>query len=1231
MEVHDLYRVGLLLLGAGVLFGLWRWSSMYRYRINTLEQQLEQAVLIQQELKTREEKYLTLAEYSANWECWVDPDGRFSYVSPACESVCGYAPADFYADPGLMQRLLHPDDLDFWQQLAASSPDFDGAAPNFINFRIRDRQGAERWIEHVHTPVFNRKGVFLGYRGTNRDITEQKRTEDALRLAQGRFQRLLEANIVGIVVADGQGEVVLANDYFLDLLGRSREELQMGAVHWADMTPEEWKPLDAQAIAELYDRGVCAPYEKEFLRKDGSRVTVFLAEALLSGPEQQIIAICLDVTERNRAETILRLQARRAEALLELPMAAEQMDETAFMQRGQELAEDLTESKIAFIHFVNDDEQTIELAAWLRRPPEEHGTAVSDKHYPVSQAGLWAEALRQRAPVVFNDYVHATGQQGRPEGHADLERFVSVPVIENGKVVMLAGVGNKAADYTALDVESVQLISNAIWNMVQSRRNVAALRYSEQKFRLLSETASECIIWTAPDGRISYVSPAAKPISGFEPEAFMADPELLIRITHPSDRAQFKAHLEHPPEQDEGILEVRIIHAEGSTRWIGHNCRAIYDDQGNPLGRRSSNSDITERKRIETELEQYRQHLEELVDERTAQLAEARDRAEAATRAKSTFLANMSHEIRTPMNAILGMAHLLKRSGVNPTQASQIEQINASGQHLLGLINDILDLSKIDAGKLVLDRTALTVAAIPGNVVSILSGQASRKGLRLIVDSGNLPGNLMGDPIRLSQALINLMGNAIKFTQQGSVTLRTHLLEENPESVLLRFEVEDTGIGIPDSVLARLFMPFEQADTTTTRKFGGTGLGLAITKHLVEMMGGEIGAESTPGKGSLFWFTARLEKGDEAGLVAEETVANAGEVLARDYVGARLLVAEDDPTNQAVALGLLRSVGLLPELAENGAEAVAKVAQQPYDLVLMDMQMPVLDGLDATRRIRQIRNGRDVPILAMTANAFAEDRAQCIEAGMDDFIAKPVDPDRLFSTLLKWLPKRAPAMRSMPAASLGSVTRQDAELQSRLAGIDGLDMVQGLRVMQDNVTSLFRLLLHFARSHQDDMTRLQESIAEGRQEDARRIAHTIKGSAGTLGLDRIQGVAEQLETAVRQGADEGSVAPLRNTLGLELDALFHKLEAIPEPDVQAQNPIDAGAMETLLENMERLLASDDTSINHLFERWQSQLTSLGEAEVQVLGRQIENFDYEGALATLRQLRSEEKRAGSWRS
>ena len=400
-----------------------------------------------------------------------------------------------------------------------------------------------------------------------------------------------------------------------------------------------------------------------------------------------------------------------------------------------------------------------------------------------------------------------------------------------------------------------------------------------------------------------------------------------------------------------------------------------------------------------------RDRLEEMVRVRTRALTEARDAANAANAAKSAFLANMSHEIRTPMNGILGMAHLLRRGGVSPKQAERLDTIEKSGMHLLGVINNILDISKIEARKVVIEQAPVSMEAVLDNVRSMLAEQALGKNLDLVVDVATLPSCLEGDPTRLQQAVLNFASNAIKFTDEGSVILRAFAVEQNDDSVLLRIEVQDTGIGVAPDTIPRLFNAFEQADNSTTRKYGGTGLGLVISRRLAELMGGEAGVISELGVGSTFWLTVRLNRKT---LSTERTsrssnTGNAEGELRRLHQGRRVLVADDEPINRMVARSQLETVGLSVDTAENGAEAVALALKTRYAAIFMDMRMPGLDGLEATRRIRLIpRHGRTA-IIAMTANVFAEDRAKCFQAGMDDFLMKPFSPDALFGILLKRL------------------------------------------------------------------------------------------------------------------------------------------------------------------------------------------------------------------------------------
>ncbi|TDP62028.1 PAS domain S-box-containing protein [Roseateles toxinivorans] len=636
-------------------------------------------------------------------------------------------------------------------------------------------------------------------------------------------------------------------------------------------------------------------------------------------------------------------------------------------------------------------------------------------------------------------------------------------------------------------------------------------------------------------------------------------------------------------------LELCLITYTGRTVWVRAMGEVEFDAQDKPAQLVGALQDITERRRTDDLL-------------RAATAA-----AEAASAAKSAFLANMSHEIRTPLNAVIGLAHLLQRTPLSTEQAPYVQNILLSGKALLGIVNDVLDLSKIEAGEMALERTTFSLRDVSSSLEALFEDQAHNKGLVLaMTPEATLPDALLGDPTRLRQVLVNLLGNAIKFTEHGQVELRIQALAAPAGHCRLRFEVRDTGVGIAADVLPTLFAPFSQADASTTRRFGGTGLGLSITKHLAELMGGQVGVLSTPGQGSCFWVELPFELGDATELASAAQVRIDGPRLQ----GVRVLLVDDSDINLQVAGRLLELEGALVQPARDGAEALRWVQQRAdFDIVLMDVQMPIMDGLEATRRIRAMPERAGLPVVALTAGNTDTEHRRAREAGLQDILSKPIDPELLVQGVLRLL-GRAPVV---PAVT---PTVNDLRDWPQIEGIDTNDSRRRLAGDVELMRRMLRRMLVMC----EECLGVPATTPEQRQALA-ALMHKLRGSAATLGAKSMAALAGQVESACQPG-QAGAVAPLLAQLGEEARQLQAAaaawLQTPPDrPGAEAgAPPLDTQRMADLM----RALRSKDLAAESMFEALAPALRGVLDAEVfRTLATCIEDLEFEQALALLREL------------
>jgi two-component system sensor histidine kinase/response regulator len=660
---------------------------------------------------------------------------------------------------------------------------------------------------------------------------------------------------------------------------------------------------------------------------------------------------------------------------------------------------------------------------------------------------------------------------------------------------------------------------------------------------------------------------------------------------------------------------------------------------GGVIGVAGVAADITDHKQMEHALRVLSADLERQVEERTHALVaqahdlrEAKERAEDAAASKGQFLANMSHEIRTPINAITGMAYLAEKSAVDAHQRDQLHKIQRAAQHLLGLLNDILDFSKVEAGKLDIETIDFALDQVLQNLATVVAGKAAAKGLELIVHvEPDVPLQLRGDPLRLGQVLINYATNAIKFTDHGQVRVRVHMVERGADDVLLRCEVHDTGIGLTPEEQGRLFQSFSQADGSTTRRFGGTGLGLAISKSLAGLMGGEVGVESTPGQGSQFWFTARLRIGTAA--PARPVTAPVDSSAFASLRGFHVLLAEDNELNQEIACALLHEVGITVDVARDGRAALEMAATARHALVLMDMQMPEMDGVQATRAIRRHATSAELPIIAMTANAMAVDRARCLDAGMDDFLTKPIEPVQLWHCLQRWLAGRQPhtAGAAAPMTPTPVPAAPPATPLPWAGTVEGLDTRRGLRLMGGRLGLYLQLLRSFVQREADAVQRVRRALAQADRASATRAAHTLKGLAANLGAEPLAKAAAALESALDGNAEAAALAAALEMTEHRLASLCAGLAAVlppestsdAEPPAQSQSPgqgpASASTAVPRLQHLIALLDGGDGAALNYFRLHRQALEQAFDADLGPVGRDIASYRFDEALAMLRNL------------
>jgi PAS domain S-box-containing protein len=1207
---------------------------------------------------------------------WVkDPQGVLRACNQRFAQFVGHAPEE--AIGRLDQELLPPDVLDALIQADASVTATHASVTieRWLSFAGDDHRGL---FEIIKTPLFDEAGQLQGVLGVARDITLIKQGARAIAEQERLVDTMFSQTTDSIVLVDPTTQgIVTFNDAACTGLGYTREQ-------FARLKPQDFQTEYAgQRIGDNIQRaleGESLSFETQHRRADGGLQDAAVTLRTLSYAGRPLLsAVWRDVTEARAHEARIRRLNQAYAVLSGVNEAIVRVhDRQALFAEACRITVEEGGLRLAWIGQVDPASQAIVPAA--QAGPSD-GYVENLCLSLAAPLGPTALALLQGQPMLVNDM--ASDPRTAPWRERALARGLrasaAFPIRLNDRT---EGCLNVYADQPGFfDTDLLRLFERLSSNLGFALAFLAAEQELQRHRQHLEElVATRTTQLEALNQRLHREDERLRAMLLLSRLAASLDEEALwqrglseamrltgsrsARLATPAAAGQGErtlAQVGEPPADPAVATVVVPIEDEGRVAGLlqaAGKAQAYDADDARELGLIGTELwGIVQRRRIELALEQ-------------AKLA-----ADAASQAKTAFLANMSHEIRTPMNAIVGFAHLLRRDPLTPRQRDHLDKIADASEHLLQVINDILDFSKIEAHKVDLHLGAFHLAASLARIADMVHGRLRNKAVQFHVElAPGCPVHVVGDRLRLEQVLLNLASNAVKFTEQGSVEIRVTPLQRSDERAWLHFAVVDTGIGVSPAQSARLFEAFEQADASTTRRYGGTGLGLAISKRLVELMDGRIGMDSQPGQGSTFWFELPLGLADTP---AHTPVAAPAEAApdALDVPdggarlrGARLLLAEDNPINQEVARDLLAALGAQVDVACDGAQALRMAAEQDYELILMDVQMPVMDGLEATAAIRRLPGRAAVPILALTASTFAEDRRLGLGAGMNDFLIKPVEPEALRHSLLHWLRegdrlrgRGAAPLPSMAAASPPQVRTSPGSAVATgaaalhlepLAQHPGFDPKGALRRLRGDEKLYRRMLELFLEHHADDGPRLQaalQAVATATDRAAacdalRALAHGLVGTAATIGAQALSTACRALEIAAVEQRSQAALATAVAQVERELSGGLPTLQAAlahpgapgespappapptqptqPTPPTSPQPMADAttvAAARAALERLRELLTLHDTEALDAFDQAHAPLAATLGAQARELGQRIHGFDFEAALVLVERL------------